>query len=110
MPDIIIFRGDDMVFSIKEYDFENLVDEGRQLVIDELGRQLADYPAEICKCGDCVLDMAAMALNALPSRYRCSLLGTLYQKAAVEDPKYSGKLRHAVRVAIERVGSNPAHD
>lgn len=97
-----------MSFNLKVYDFENLVDEGRRLVIEELAHQL-DRREDICLCEDCVLDMAAMALNSLPSRYRCSLLGRIYQADAMNDPAYAASLKHAVKVAIERVSSNPSH-
>lgn len=100
-----------MKFSIKDYDFENLVDEGRNLVIAELERQLAAYPQEICLCNDCILDMAAMALNSLTPRYRCSLMGKIYQSEVEDnDPAYAASLKHAVKVAIERVGGNPFHE
>ncbi|MDR2467692.1 MAG: late competence development ComFB family protein [Spirochaetaceae bacterium] len=98
------------MFDINNYEFENLVDEGRQLVITEIGRQLAAYPKKICLCNDCILDIAAMALNSLQPRYRCSLLGSIYQSDGLSDPEYSASLKHAVKVAIERVGSNPGHD
>jgi competence protein ComFB len=95
---------------IDEYDFENLVDEGRSLVIEELGRQLEAWPEEICKCNDCIVDMTAAALNTLPPRYHSSLIGSLYQADGMSDPAYSRKLADAVKIAITRVGENPSHD
>ncbi|MDR2510367.1 MAG: late competence development ComFB family protein [Spirochaetaceae bacterium] len=99
-----------MKFNIKNYDFENIVDEGKRFVIEELARQLRKYPKEICVCADCVMDMAALALNTLPPRYKCSLLGGIYQADCMNDPEYAGRVKHAVSVAIERVSSNPSHD
>ncbi|MDR2481035.1 MAG: late competence development ComFB family protein [Spirochaetaceae bacterium] len=99
-----------MEFDINNYDFEFLVDEGRRLVIEELGRQLSEHEQQICVCNDCVLDMAAMALNALQPRYRCSLLGSIYQSDGVSDPKYAAQLKSVVSTAIKRVGANPGHD
>ncbi|GMO21441.1 MAG: late competence development ComFB family protein [Spirochaetaceae bacterium] len=98
-----------MDFDINNYNFENLVDEGLKLVIAELIRQLATKK-DICFCEDCVLDMAALALNSLPPRYRCSLLGRIYQADGMNDPAYAASLKHAVKVAIERVSQNPSHD
>jgi competence protein ComFB len=92
------------------YDFENLNDEGKRLVIDELGRQLENASASLCRCNECVVDMAAMALNSLPPRYRSSLLGSIYQADGMNDPSYVVKLEEAVRNAIKRVSRNPGHD
>ncbi|MDR2865188.1 MAG: late competence development ComFB family protein [Spirochaetaceae bacterium] len=94
---------------IDNYDFENLIDEGKRLVIEELGSQLEDWPHPVCLCNDCIVDMAGMALNHLPPRYHCSLLGGLYA-ADLEDMIYRKKLKKAVAHAIKRVSENPAHD
>ena len=56
------------------YDFEYLVNEAERLVFEELEQQLHD-DTDICKCQDCVLDMAAYALNHTAPNYRVSLLG-----------------------------------
>jgi competence protein ComFB len=92
------------------YNFENLIDEGRNLVIEELGRQLESRPDDICKCNDCVVDMAAAALNTMPPRYHSSLIGSIYQADGLNDPAYSKRLQDAVKTAITRVGGNPSHD
>ena len=47
---------------IDSYDFENLKNEAENLIIKDLGRQLEAYPDPICKCNDCILDMAAWPL------------------------------------------------
>jgi len=93
----------------EKYDFGILVNEAERLVEEELGKRLAelDDPA-ICVCEDCVLDMAAFALNALKPVYRVSLLGTMYAHAL--DESYMGQVKAAVDAAIHRVHANPAHD
>ncbi|MDR0554134.1 MAG: late competence development ComFB family protein [Treponema sp.] len=95
---------------IDNYDFELLKNEAENLVLQELGRQLEAYEGEICTCNDCVVDMAAMALNAVKPMYRFSILGTLYAAAAMQDKSYAANLREVVAQAIERVRVNPAHD
>jgi competence protein ComFB len=95
---------------IDDYNFENLIDEGRNLVIEELGRQLESWPEAICTCNDCIVDMAAAALNTLPPRYHSSLIGSIYQADGLNSPGYAKKLNDAVKIAITRVGSNPGHD
>ena len=95
---------------IDEYDFDFLKNEAENLVITELGRQLDAYPEEICKCNDCVLDMAAMALNTVKPLYRVSLLGTLYTATAMDQKTYGTNVREAVFDAIEKVSKNPSHE
>ena len=64
--------------SLKDnYDLENLVNEAERLVFSELETRLREYD-NICKCQDCVMDMAAYALNHTKPYYRVSLMGTIY--------------------------------
>ena len=74
---------------IDEYDFEHLKNEAENLVITDLGRQLESFPEPICRCNDCVLDMAAVALNVVKPLYRVSLLGGLYTATAMEQSAYA---------------------
>ena len=96
--------------SLKDaYDFEFLVNEAERLVLDELERQLEeDTDGKICKCQECVLDMAAFALNNVRPAYRASLMGKLYAYN-VEDSEYGDEIRSAVSLAIEKVRKNPMH-
>ena len=95
---------------IDKYDFELLKNEGEDLILGELGRQLESITEPICKCNDCVLDMAAMALNSVKPLYRVSVMGKMYTSAAMDDGSAYGKLvREAVFDAIEKVGKNPSH-
>ena len=95
---------------INEYDFENLKNEAENLVIAELGRQLETYPQNVCRCNDCIVDMAAMALNTVKPFYRVSLLGTLYAASAMDEEKYGSSIREAVFNAIKKVSNNPGHE
>jgi competence protein ComFB len=80
------------------------------MVLEELERQLAqDIEKKICKCEECILDMAAYALNHVPPAYRASLLGTLYARA-MDSTEYADKVREAVSKAIEVVRKNPMHE
>jgi competence protein ComFB len=95
---------------IDNYNLELLVNEAENLVKDELGRQLASREGDICLCNDCVLDMAAMALNSVKPLYRVSLLGTLYASTAIYEESYAADIRNAVAQAIEKIRKNPSHD
>jgi competence protein ComFB len=95
---------------IDNYDLENLANEAEHLVQEELGRQLESYEGEICLCNDCVVDMAAMALNTVKPLYRYSLLGALWTSSAMTDEAYASSVKEAVSNAIEKVRKNPSHD
>jgi competence protein ComFB len=91
-----------------EYDFESLVNKAESSVLRELESQIAEDP-EICRCQDCVLDMAAYALNNVKPSYHVSLIGSVYAKSSgqADDAK---EIRRAVREAIQKIKANPSHD
>ena len=95
---------------IDKYDFDLLKNEAENLVFKDLGRQLETYSEPICLCNDCVLDMAAIALNMIKPLYRVSLLGSLYTASAMDQQTYATSVREAVFNAIEKVRKNPSHD
>ncbi|MCL1815063.1 MAG: late competence development ComFB family protein [Treponema sp.] len=95
---------------VDTFDFEILKNESEKLVVEELGRQLDVRKGPICRCETCVVDMAAMALNAVKPLYRVSLLGTQYAAQAMSESSYAKSLKDSVTKAIDRVRKNPAHD
>ena len=92
------------------YDFELLKNEAEKLVIHELEKQLENEPEETCRCNDCVVDMAAIALNMVKPLYRFSLLGSLYTTHAMNEMDYANSVQKAVAQSIEKVKNNPSHD
>jgi competence protein ComFB len=90
------------------YDFDSLVNEAERLVLGELEARLAG-DADICRCQDCVLDMAAFALNNVKPAYRVSLMGSVYARAATPDA-YVKDIKRAVDEAMKKVKANPSHD
>lgn len=95
--------------SLKDhYDLENLVNEAERLVFSELENQLKEYDS-ICKCQDCVMDMAAYALNHIKPYYRVSLMGTIYAHS-IDNTEYAQEVKKAVREAIKKISENPSHD
>ena len=84
------------------YSFEEMTNEAERLVLDELGRQLDDRP-DACVDQDCVLDMAAYALNHVRPMYRVNLLGRLYADTLMEE--HGDEIRNAVRDAIDKISS-----
>jgi len=88
------------------YDLSYLTNQMEHFVFDELEHQLAAIADEdICKCNDCILDMACYALNNVPPRYRSSLMGSLYAK--VETDEVGNVIRKNVSEAIQKISQNP---
>jgi len=92
------------------YSFELLKNEAEELVLIELEKQIAEYGPELCRCNECIVDMAAMALNSIKPLYRFSLLGTLYAAQAMNEQSYAESVQQAVAQAITKIRFNPAHD
>jgi len=95
---------------IDEYDFNLLKNEAEIMVIKEIENQLRLSTVEMCKCNECIVDIAAIALNIVKPLYRFSLLGTLYASQAMTEKSYASSVKDAVAKAIKKVRNNPAHD
>jgi competence protein ComFB len=94
----------------ERYDFDILVNEAERLVVEELERQLGEKDTSaICLCEDCIIDMAACALNTVKPIYRVTLLGKMYAQSQDQN-QYEERIREAVSFAIEKVSKNPSHD
>ncbi|MBN2532958.1 MAG: late competence development ComFB family protein [Spirochaetales bacterium] len=91
-----------------DYDFENLENAAEKLVFDELEKQLKENPPA-CTCQECILDIAALALNHVKPYYRVSLLGKLYANSA-HMTTYGEEVKKAVQDAIGKISGNPSHD
>ena len=63
----------------------------------------------VCTCQDCVLDMAAFALNYVKPAYQVSLMGRVYAQSGT-NAQHAQEIARAVRTAIARIKSNPSHD
>ncbi len=90
-----------------EYEVDILVNEAERLVLEEMEKQLVDHE-EVCRCQDCILDIAALALNNLKPIYRSSLIGTLYAHA-LDESDYHKEVELHVREAIFKISKNPSH-
>lgn len=89
-----------------EYNFDLLENEAENLVIDELERQLTDAEnSGVCRTEECLLDMAAYALNHVSPLYRATLLGRVYAPAL--NAEHHAEVERAVREAIRIVRENP---
>jgi competence protein ComFB len=91
-----------------DHDFDALVNDAESMVIDALEDAIARTPG-VCTCRDCVLDMAACALNNVRPSYRVSLLGSMSARSD-RGEEYARQVRQAVADAVERVQKNRSHD
>ena len=95
---------------INDYNFDLLKNEAEVLVLREVEQQIKNAPENMCRCNECVVDIAAIALNSVKPLYRFSLLGTLYASQAMTEQAYADSVKNAVSQAIDKVRKNPAHD
>lgn len=95
---------------INEYDFDLLKNEAEVLVIREVEQQLKGVSSDMCLCNECIVDIAAIALNSVKPLYRFSLLGTMYASQAMTEKSYADSVKQAVIQAIKKVKKNPSHD
>ena len=89
----------------EEYDFELLRNDAERRVIQEQEQQTRGLD-ERWRSQEAILDMAAYALNRVRPRYRVTLLGTLYTRAA-SDEEYPEEIRRRVAEAVQKVIDNP---
>jgi competence protein ComFB len=95
---------------IDEYNFDLLKNEAETLVLNEMEQQLKTGHDDMCKCNECIVDIAAISLNTVKPLYRFSILGTLYASQAMTEQSYADSVKKAVTEAIKKVKKNPAHD
>ncbi len=95
-----------------EYDFDLVVNDVTNVVIDEIERQMKrEENRNVCRCQDCILDIAALSLNHLKPNYRSSLSfkGVIY-KQRLHTERYQRAVEKVVRKAIEQISKNPSHE
>ncbi|TPW10840.1 MAG: hypothetical protein FD129_1811 [bacterium] len=86
---------------------ENLQEERVFKLIRELLQ--SDEYGHVCKCPDCFVDIAAIALNALPSEYVADKYYKFPEKPDVAERKDAAAIE-AIRSAIEKVTQHPHHE
>lgn len=64
----------------------------------------------VCSCEKCILDIAAIALNDLPSRYIVSEKGELYSKINSLKQQFEVDVISAVTKAAVLVKRSPRHE
>ncbi|MDD3438559.1 MAG: late competence development ComFB family protein [Clostridiaceae bacterium] len=65
---------------------------------------------DVCKCDKCKLDIIALALNSLPSKYVVSAKGELYAKVSELEQQFDIDVGTAIIKAAFLVNENPRHN
>jgi competence protein ComFB len=65
---------------------------------------------DVCKCEKCVLDITAIALNSLPTKYIVSEKGELYSKVEALRNQFEVDIIAAITKAAVIVRRNPRHE
>jgi len=87
------------------HDVDELKNRNEEKVWAALEARLA-ADAGACRCRDCILDTAAIALNRLPPRYE---VYSFHNQAAAQDEAHEAQVREAVAYAAALVANRPHH-
>ncbi|SFT49540.1 competence protein ComFB [Selenomonas sp. GACV-9] len=79
-----------------------------EFVQDKMDVVLEQYP-DCCRCEQCRLDIAALALNQLPPRYVSTREGDVFVRVNEMNTECEVKVIKAIANAIEVVNKNPRH-
>jgi len=90
---------------IDYHDMDELKNRNEEKVWAALETFLVENPA-VCRCRDCILDTAAIALNRLPPRYQ---VYSFHENAAAEDEAHTKTVRETVAEASAQVAKRPHH-
>lgn len=78
------------------------------LVLARMDKVMAQYP-QCCRCEQCRLDIAALALNNLPPRYISSHKGDVFTRIDEMSGQYEVAVIKALVKAVEVVQAHPRH-
>jgi len=88
------------------HDVDELKNRNEALVWEAIEAHFAANP-DTCRCRDCVLDTAALALNRLPPRYQVYTFHDNNTSAGEEAQE--AQVREAVAAASAQVAKRPHH-
>jgi len=79
-----------------------------EIVFNLINEVLEDI--NVCKCGKCTMDIAAIALNDLPPKYIVTEKGELYSKINALRQQFEVDVIAAITKAAVLVKRKPRHD
>lgn len=87
---------------------ENLTNESIDYVVKLLNEYLDTHDVDICCCKSCLIDVVALTLNDVNSRYR--LLGRHAHKEIEQVKRIHSEINVAIEKAIPLVKDRPHHE
>jgi competence protein ComFB len=78
-------------------------------IIENVLSTILEQKQDICKCEKCKLDVVALALNKLPSKYVVTDKGRVYTKLTELELQFKADVVKEVTKAINIVKSKPQH-
>lgn len=87
----------------------NFIELAVEEMLDEVIKQYASKNPGICNCQRCRLDVMALALNNLPTRYVVTDEGGIYTKVSMELIGGRAQVVAAITNAIQIVNKHPRH-
>lgn len=87
-------------------ELKNLMEDEVLYAIDKLMKD----DNNICTCDRCKLDIAAIALNNLESKYVVTEKGNLYAKLNTLNYQFDVDITKELTKAIKIVGERPSHE
>jgi competence protein ComFB len=90
---------------IDYHDMDELKNRNEEKVWAALEDFLTANPG-VCRCRDCILDTAAIALNRLPPRYQ---VYTFHENSPAEDEAHAQLVRETIAAASAQVAKRPHH-
>ncbi|WP_223191545.1 late competence development ComFB family protein [Propionispora hippei] len=78
-------------------------------LVFEVLDEVIERNKDMCKCPKCRADIAAIALNFLPSRYIATARGEMYSKIKTLEQQFAIDIITAITYACQIVGKNPHH-
>jgi competence protein ComFB len=92
----------------ERYDMENMKNRAEEMVFQAIEKEI-EKGGEACTCEECVLDLAAYALNHVRPRYYTSLLAPLTPRREA-DRKMQVELELAIASGLKKLKSHRHHE
>lgn len=80
-----------------------------ELVFRYVDKAFQREETDMCKCERCKMDVAAIALNNLPTKYVATDKGSIYVKIQEMEIQYIVDVIREVTMAMEKVKVHPSH-
>jgi len=87
------------------YKLKNYTEDMVEASLDEILQK----DNEVCRCEKCRMDIKALALNSLPSRYVVTEIGEVLKKAENFYRQSEVDIMAAILDAVEKVKEKPQH-